>query len=98
MLIYTTLRLGVAQFGSVLEWGSRGRRFESSHPDHEKALENVVFSRAFSCSLFFYNTLPHRRATFPFRRRKQNVGPARRRGVRSVILVPPTLMAALMAA
>ena len=28
--------LGVAQFGSVLEWGSRGRRFESSHPDHEK--------------------------------------------------------------
>ena len=26
--------LGVAQFGSVLEWGSRGRRFESSHPDH----------------------------------------------------------------
>ncbi len=25
--------LGVAQFGSVLEWGSRGRRFESSHPD-----------------------------------------------------------------
>ena len=27
------LWLGVAQFGSVLEWGSRGRRFESSHPD-----------------------------------------------------------------
>ena len=27
-------RLGVAQFGSVLEWGSRGRKFESSHPDH----------------------------------------------------------------
>ena len=25
--------LGVAQFGSVLEWGSRGRKFESSHPD-----------------------------------------------------------------
>ena len=28
--------LGVAQFGSVLEWGSRGRRFESSHPDHQR--------------------------------------------------------------
>ena len=27
--------LGVAQFGSVLEWGSRGRRFKSSHPDEE---------------------------------------------------------------
>ncbi len=27
--------LGVAQFGSVLEWGSRGRKFESSHPDME---------------------------------------------------------------
>ena len=26
--------LGVAQFGSVLEWGSRGRKFKSSHPDH----------------------------------------------------------------
>ena len=25
--------LGVAQFGSVLEWGSRGRGFKSSHPD-----------------------------------------------------------------
>lgn len=24
----------MAQFGRVLEWGSRGRRFESSHSDH----------------------------------------------------------------
>ena len=31
-------RLGVAQFGSVLEWGSRGRKFESSHPDQTKSL------------------------------------------------------------
>ena len=31
-----TAYLGVAQFGSVLEWGSRGRRFESSHPDFSK--------------------------------------------------------------
>jgi len=27
----------VAQPGSALEWGSRGRRFKSSHPDHTKA-------------------------------------------------------------
>ena len=26
----------MAQLGSVLEWGSRGRRFKSSYPDHEK--------------------------------------------------------------
>ena len=32
--------LGVAQFGSVLEWGSRGRRFESSHPDLRKPDQN----------------------------------------------------------
>ena len=40
-------RLGVAQFGSVLEWGSRGRRFESSHPDQLKKPENTVFSGFF---------------------------------------------------
>ena len=27
--------LGVAQFGSVLEWGSRGREFKSLHPDQK---------------------------------------------------------------
>ena len=35
--------LGVAQFGSVLEWGSRGRRFESSHPDHLQVLKSQWF-------------------------------------------------------
>ena len=35
MLVVETKHLGVAQFGSVLEWGSRGRWFNSSHPDHE---------------------------------------------------------------
>ena len=39
--------LGVAQFGSVLEWGSRGRKFESSHPDLKKSLETQV-SEGFS--------------------------------------------------
>ena len=33
----------MAQFGSVLEWGSRGRRFESSHPDHEGTSKLYVF-------------------------------------------------------
>ena len=28
--------LGVAQFGSVLEWGSRGREFKSPHSDQRK--------------------------------------------------------------
>ena len=38
-IIITTKQsyLGVAQFGSVLEWGSRGRKFKSSHPDQKTA-------------------------------------------------------------
>lgn len=31
---YNSFGRGVAQFGSVLEWGSSGRWFESSRPDH----------------------------------------------------------------
>lgn len=27
---------GVAQFGSAPEWGSGGRRFKSSRPDHSR--------------------------------------------------------------
>jgi hypothetical protein len=38
--------LGVAQLGSALEWGSRGRRFKSSHPDHENGFV-IVFTRPF---------------------------------------------------
>ena len=34
--------LGVAQFGSVLEWGSRGRRFKSFHPDHQRLRKRNV--------------------------------------------------------
>ena len=33
----TTHKRVVAQFGSALDWGSRGRWFESSPPDHERA-------------------------------------------------------------
>ena len=29
-----TRRLGVAQIGSALPWGGRGRKFESCHSDH----------------------------------------------------------------
>ena len=37
---------GVAQFGSVLDWGSRGRGFKSRHSDHQIT--------EFSDSVFFY--------------------------------------------
>ena len=33
MLPQIRKNLGVAQFGSVLEWGSRGREFKSLHSD-----------------------------------------------------------------
>ena len=33
-LWYSTAGRGVAQPGSALAWGARGRRFESDHPDH----------------------------------------------------------------
>ena len=31
----------MAQFGSALEWGSRGRRFESSYPDQTSTSSSV---------------------------------------------------------
>ena len=39
----TREHLGVAQFGSVLEWGSRGRKFESSHPDQRSDCRTASF-------------------------------------------------------
>ena len=44
--------LGVAQFGSALEWGSRGRKFKSSHSDQfcKKPFEYVtrqIFQKVF---------------------------------------------------
>ena len=36
----TKYYLDVAQFGSVHEWGSWGRRFKSSHPDHRQVLSS----------------------------------------------------------
>ena len=37
--------LGVAQLGSALEWGSRGRKFKSSHPDQSVA--DLIFRKFF---------------------------------------------------
>lgn len=35
------LYLGVAQFGSVLDLGSRGRGFESHHPDQPETRQQI---------------------------------------------------------
>ena len=43
--------LGVAQFGSVLEWGSRGREFESPHSDQK----NPVLRQDFFIIQLFFN-------------------------------------------
>ena len=39
LLMVCAVIRGVAQFGSVLEWGSRGREFESRHSDQWKTLD-----------------------------------------------------------
>ena len=39
---------GVAQFGSALEWGSRGREFDSRHSDQKTSSTGLVFFVAFS--------------------------------------------------
>ena len=36
---------GVAQFGSALEWGSRGREFDSRHSDQIAGLEESAENR-----------------------------------------------------
>ncbi len=47
IIIHKVMYLGVAQFGSVLEWGSRGREFKSPHSDQK----NIV---SFWMRCFFY--------------------------------------------
>ena len=37
----------MAQLGSALEWGSRGRKFKSSHPDHFKSLTTRIYGSSF---------------------------------------------------
>ncbi len=44
------MQLGMAQFGSALEWGSRGRKFKSSYPDQQ-----IAFSTRGKAALFALN-------------------------------------------
>jgi hypothetical protein len=48
-MLYYLRRLGIAQLGSALEWGSRGRRFKSCYPDHIRKLKPVII-----CGLLAY--------------------------------------------
>ena len=53
--------LGVAQFGSVLEWGSRGREFDSRHSDQrdkgaQKPLCRLTESRSTADGQSRYNS------------------------------------------
>ena len=45
-ILFALLRRAVAQLGSALEWGSRGREFESRRPDHftVSSLVSIGFS------------------------------------------------------
>ena len=47
-VVISFLHPGVAQFGSALEWGSRGRRFDSSHSDQmNRKIPGIVRFRGF---------------------------------------------------
>ena len=58
----TKLYPGVAQFGSALALGARGRWFESSHPDflnpNKKSLESAGFPSGFK-AFCGYNIFEH---------------------------------------
>ena len=53
--------LGVAQFGSALPWGGRGRKFKSCHSDHKKQIHICVSAFLFCCYEFeiVVYSLPH---------------------------------------
>ena len=44
---------GVAQIGSALEWGSRGRRFNSCHSDHDHLTKKMKAVKTRTTSGFF---------------------------------------------
>ena len=48
---------GVAQLASALAWGARGRKFESSHPDHITSKVVIFFSKRDESHAFFVNDL-----------------------------------------
>ncbi len=54
MLLRIRQNLGVAQFGSVLEWGSRGREFKSLHSDQVGAKFTLLL---FLCLKIFVRVL-----------------------------------------
>ncbi len=60
---------GVAQFGSALEWGSRGRRFDSCHSDHRNKghlVRGVPFSLYFVRGIGVEQAVPRKfSAEFP---------------------------------
>ena len=51
---------GVAQLGSALDWGSRGRRVKSCHSDHKKASEAFIY-KGFGAFFIFILPLFYRR-------------------------------------
>ena len=51
--------LGVAQLGSVLEWGSRGREFKSLHPDQKKPENSGFFLFVLSLPIFIQKEHPN---------------------------------------
>ena len=51
-------RRGVAQFGSALEWGSRGRKFDSCHSDHIRAIKKILPTKSPILSDFFHTQKP----------------------------------------
>ncbi len=55
----TPIVRGVAQPGSALAWGARGRKFESSRPDQNTSLDQVFF-------LIFLFTIKSKNEINPF--------------------------------
>ena len=58
---------GVAKFGIALEWGSRGRWFESSHSDHE--IPQSIETQWVAGFLFVFHTLDCHNSTLDFGRK-----------------------------
>ena len=56
-ICYNAFLRGVAQPGSVHAWGACGRRFKSSHPDHEHS--SLVGLLSFLLSLLFSTFLAY---------------------------------------
>ena len=66
MILYLgSKNLGVAQFGSALPWGGRGRGFKSRHSDQRFDRKQCLFSafgHFLSCLLFGVRDIAHSQA------------------------------------